>query len=245
MVIVVLASSPVAAQTSSSPEYQTNEYMFGTGGEEDLSSDSYQGNASVGALGVGNSASANYDAMAGFLTPSEPFLEMVVTEQTVDLGDLSDATTSFGAAQGGGCSCSFNVRSYLSSDYVVLTVSQPPVNESGDGMAAKTTQAAPSSSPNTEEFGMNLVDNSSPNIGANPDNVPDGTFADGQAATGYQIPNQFKYAVGDIIARSPATPGNQAVGQTNYTISYMAKRNALTPAGHYQMEHVLVVVATY
>lgn len=245
LLIVGLLGGQAAAQTSLSPNYRTNEYFFGTGGELDSSSTNYHAQSSVGALGVGNSASDNYSAEAGFVTINEPFLEMVVTEDTVDFGELSDVATSSGAAQGGGCSCSFNVRTYLTSSYVVMTMSNPPTNESGDIMAAKTTLGVPSSDPSVEEFGMNLVDNSSPNIGADLANVPDNTFADGQIESGYNTPNQFKYGLGDIIARSPADPDNMAVGQTNYTISYIAKRNSLTPAGLYQMDHVLVVVATY
>jgi hypothetical protein len=249
ILFVVLVASPASAQTqnapSTSPDYQVNEYMFGTGGDPDLNSDDYSANASIGALGVGSSASEHYDAEAGFLTPSEPFLEMVVTEDTVDFGELSDSATSFGSAQGGGCSCSFNVRSYLSSEYVVVTVTDPPTNESGDTLPAKGTLGVPSASISVAEFGMNVVDNATPNMGSNPVNVPDDTFADGHAATGYNTPDQFKYGVGDIIARSPATIGRQAVGQTNYTISYIAKKNATTPAGLYRMDHVLVVVATY
>jgi hypothetical protein len=190
-------------------------------------------------------ASENYDAEAGFLTPADPFLEMVVTDQAVALGELPDTSYAYGSAQGGGCSCSFNVRSYLSESYVVLTVSDPPTNESGDTLDAKTTLGTPSSDPTVEEFGINLVDNTTPNIGANAVNVPDNTFADGKVATGYDTPDQFKYIVGDIIAQSPATAGNQAVGQTNFTISYIAKRKTFSEAGLYLMQHTIVVVATY
>lgn len=244
VLIACLLGGQVLAQTSSSTNYQTNEYMFGVGSGNSESTN-YQAENSAGALGVGSSASANYLAEAGFLTPSEPFLEMVVTENTASLGELQENSYTYGTAQGGGCNCSFSVRSYLSSSYVVYTMSDPPTNESGDILDAKSTLGLPSSDPNVEEFGMNLVANTDPAIGGPPVNVPDNSFADGAAATGYNTQNQFKYVVGDIIAQSPGTPGNQAVGQTNFTISYIAKRSTLTPAGLYQMDHVLVVVATY
>ena len=245
IVMVGLLGGQAVAQTSSSDSYQTNEYMFGAGGELDSTSDSYRAQSSLGSLGVGSSASASYDAEAGFLTPSEPFLEMVVTEQVVNLGDLSDTTYSYGSAQGGGCNCSFNVRTYLSSSYVVLTMSDPPTSENGDILDPKATPGVPSTNPTVEEFGINLVDNATPNIGAYLVNVPDNNFADGMIESGYSTPDQFKYGVGDIIARSPATAGNQAVGQTNFTISYIAKRKTFSQAGLYLMDHVLVVVATY
>jgi hypothetical protein len=242
--IVSLLGGQAAAQNSSSSNYQTNEYMFGVGGGNSDSA-SYQAETSAGSLGAGSSASESYLAEAGFLTPREPFLEMVVTEDSADLGELPDDSYTYGTAQGGGCNCSFNVRSYLSSSYVVYTMSNPPTNESGDILPAKSTLGVPSSNPAVAEFGMNLVANTAPSAGANPVNVPDNSFADGAVETGYNAPNQFKYNIGDIIAKSPGTPGNQAVGQTNFTITYVAKRADLTPAGLYQMDHVLVVVATY
>lgn len=245
LIALVLTGGPVAAQTSSSTNYRTDEYMFGAGGELDSQSSSYRAQSSLGALGIDQSASESYYTEAGFLTPSEPFLEMVVTEQSAEFGELSETSTKYASAQGGGCSCSFNVRSYLSSSYVVYTVSDPPTNENGVVLAAKGVLGAPSTAANVEEFGMNVVANPVGGIGANPINVPNGSFADGAASPGYNTADQFKYAVGDIIAQSPGTPGNKAVGQTNFTISYIAKRTAQTPAGLYQMDHVLVVVATY
>jgi hypothetical protein len=227
---------PVLAQGSSSGSYRVDEYQFGTGANNDLNSTSYNANASVGSLGVGRSSSTNYDAESGFITPSEPFLELFVNNSTVDLGNLDTSTT--GTGQG-----VFWVRTYLSSNYVVQTMSQPPTSEGGRVLAAKSTLGIPA--PGTEEFGINLVDNSSPNIGADPLNVPDNSFADGTIDTDYNTPDQFKYGVGDIIAHSAATSGNQAVGRTDYTISYIANISAITPAGTYVMVHDIVVTGTY
>jgi hypothetical protein len=242
--VFVFVTSPVHAQYSS-PNFRVDEAFFGTGGEVDMSSDAFRGQGSAGSLGVGGSESANFMAEAGFLTPSEPFLEMVVTGATVDFGTLSDTATAFGSAQGGDCNCSFYVRTYFSSEYTVVTMSDPPTNESGASLAAKTTTGLPSTDQSVEEFGMNLVANTSPLMGANPVNDPDGTFADGSAATGYDIVNQFKYQKGDIVARSPANLSNPGVGKTNYTVSYIAKRNNITPAGVFTMFHDLVAVPTF
>lgn len=248
MVLLLVFYMPVvqvSAQSSSS-NYRLEEAYFGTGGELDASSTNYRAQQSVGSLGVGNSSSANYDANAGGTTQADPFLAVVVEGADIDFGTLSPSAASYQASQGGACSCSFYVRSYLSSGYTVVTASQPPTNESGDTLTAKGTQAAPSSDPDVEEFGINLVANTSPgNFGADLTNVPDNTFADGQIATGYEVTNQFKYGVGEVIASSPATPGNQGVGQTNYTISYIMKISNQTAAGVYTMEHDLIIVPVY
>lgn len=237
--------APAVFAQSSSTNYKVEEVYFGIGGDVDSSSTNYRSQTSGGSLATGNASSANYDAAAGGLTPSEPFLEAAIMAGPTDLGTLDDTTTSSVAAQGGACNCSFYVRTYLSSEYSVVTASQPPTSENGDSLDAKSVLGAPSNNNSVEEFGINLVDNASPNFGANPSNQPDNSFADGEAAAGYDTPDQFKYGVGDVIARSQATAGNQAVGLTNYTITYIAKASSITPAGFYQMNHDLIVVATF
>lgn len=237
--------SSVANAQSSSPSYRVEESYFGIGGNVDSSSPNYGARQGAGVLGIGSAASNNYDAVAGFNTPSEPFLEVYVTGANVDLGVLEDTTPSYGAAQAGDCNCSFSVRSYLSSDYAVYTMSSTPTNENGYTLEAKTVQGGLSTSVGQEEFGINLAANTAPLIGATPVNQPDDTFADGQAATGYEAPNQFKYSVGDIIARSPRVIGNPGVGKTDYTITYAAKIKSMTPSGDYKMNHDIVVVASF
>jgi len=234
-VFMLGTQATVYAQTSSSNSYKVNEYQFGTGGGNS-SSTNFQAQSNVGSLGVGRSSSTNYDAEAGFITPNEPFLELFVNFATVNLGNLDTGNTGTGTG-------TFWVRTYLSSAYVVQTMSQPPTSEGGKVLTAKSTLGAPI--PGTEEFGINLVDNTTPNIGANSLNVPDDSFADGTVNSGYNTPDQFKYGVGDIIAHAAATAGNQAVGRTDYTISYIANISAITPAGTYVMVHDIVVTGTY
>lgn len=236
LLLLVLGVTPVIAQESASPNYRVNEYQFGSGGNVDNTSASYRANTSVGSLGVGRSSSTNYFAEAGFVTPNEPFLELFINTSTVELGTLDPSTTATGTSV-------FWVRTYLSSNYVVQTMSPPPTSEGGAVLNSKNTLGVPT--PGTEEFGINLVDNSSPDIGADLYNVPDGTYADGEVVAGYNTPNQFKYSQGDIIARSAASASKQAVGRTDYTISYIANINSITEAGSYTMIHNIVVVGTY
>lgn len=242
---VVAVLVPIVQAQSSSSSYRVEESYFGSGGQTDASSANFRARQSTGAIGVGDASSANYRSSSGFDTPSTPFLEVVVTNAAVNLGDLEDATPKYGAAQADACNCSFVVRSYLSSEYNVITASDPPKSENNKILQNKSVQGVPSTSLSTEEFGMNLVDNSTPDIGANPANQPDNTFADGTVASGYEVPNQYKYVKGDIIARSPATIGNQGIGQTDYTITYMAKISSITTAGLYKMNHEIIVVASY
>lgn len=227
----------VAFAQYSSSNYKTNEVIFGSGGDNGQASSSYEASVAAGILGVGLYSSTNYQAYSGFLTPGDPFLELGIDTASVDLGNLSPSSTNSGQA-------SFHVRAYIDSGYTVQTVSQPPTYTSGTRthtLPAKTTLGTPS--VGIEEFGINLVHNTSPAIGADPSPQPNGTFATGVAATGYDTTNQFQYNVGDVVAQTPA--GSSGWGLTQYTISYIADSSILTPAGNYQMAQDLVVVATY
>ena len=227
------------AQTYSSSNYKVNETAFGSGGNIDANSASYNAQGSIGNLGVGESSSASYGAFAGFITPNEEYLELNVTAGTVDLGALTTTYTGIGSAN-------FYVRSYINGGYVVKTMSQPPSNGAKvlTGMAAAATPTQ-----GVEQFGINLVINTAPTnptyptgVGSNPSLQPNGSFANGIAATGYDTPNFYKYVVGDTIAQSGS---GRAWGQTNYTVSYIANIGAITPGGQYQAAHDIVVIPTF
>jgi hypothetical protein len=237
--LLMLLLGGVAFAQYSSNNYKANEVFFGNGGDNNQSSANYSATASSGALGVGRYSSANYQAFSGFLTPGEPFLELGIDSSSVDMGNLDPATTVTGAA-------AFHVRAYVDSGYTVQTLNNPPSYTSGVNthtLAAMATLG--SSAAGTEQFGINLVHNTSPaNFGSDPSPQPSGTYADGIAAPGYDTANQYKYVKGDVIARTPSGT-NTGWGLTNYTIAYIANVSIITPAGRYQMVQDLVAVATY
>ena len=230
---LLIVPMPVAAQTSLSPNYRTDQTFFGTGSERDLQSSQYQGSATVGDLGVGNTSSANYGAYAGFNTTDEPFLEFVVTGSNVDLDylDINQAKTANGT---------FYVRAWQSSGYVVRTESDPPTNTNSSHQI--TPLAIPAtSSVGTEQFGINLAANTSPaTFGAVPQQIPDNTFSFGEAVSGYNTANNFKYVKGDVVAQSP-----KSTSVTIYTLSYLFNINQTTASGQFTFNHVLVATATY
>jgi hypothetical protein len=213
-----------------STTYCTTETFFGTGGDN-ASSTNYQAKQTAGELGVGNTSSTNYQANAGFNTTNDPYLEFTVNASNIDFGVLSTSTPAVGTA-------TFSVRNYLSNGYAVRTVSDPPTN--GAYILAGMSSAA-ASSPGTEQFGINLVANTSPSsFGANPVQVPDGTFSFGAASAGYNTANLFKYVKGDTVAQSSVSSG-----QTNYTVSYLINIGSKTAGGTYTMNHTLVATGTY
>lgn len=224
------AASPHArAQQAQSTTYQVNEVFFGSGGSLESCSGAYCAKQSAGELTVGNTKSNAYQAQAGFNTNREESLELTIVTPAVDLGALDIAQPKTATAQ-------FSVRSYLSSGYAVQTVGAPPTYNS----RTLASMSGSASAPGTEQFGLNLVANTSPSAGANPSQDPDASFSFGQAATGYNTANTFRYQSGDIIASSSSSSG-----KTLYTITYIANTASTTPAGYYTMQQSLVATATY
>lgn len=80
------------------------------------------------------------------------------------------------------------------------------------------------SAPGNSQFGINLVANTSPNVGSD----PDGAFTNAIVAPGYDTPNEFKYVDGDLIATAP----NVSLVR-RYTVSYIVNVPPNLRAGVY------------
>lgn len=236
---VVVSFSPLAyAQQSSSAHYQVGEVYFGTGGELNACSSSYCSKQSAGETGVGNTSSTNYQAQAGFNTDRTPYIQFIVTGGTTDLGVLTTASAK--TATG-----TFSVKTYLAGGYVVQTASDPPTSNLPTHPIIAGLASPTASSSGSEQFGINLVANTTvcgapTNYGANPIQVPSGTFSFGQVSSGYNTCGLFKYVKGDTVAYS-----TRSSGETDYTISYLFNISNITAAGAYQFNHVLVATSTY
>ncbi len=223
-----------AAQQSSSSHYSVDEVFFGSGGELNACSTNYCSKQSAGEMGSGRSASTNYTAQTGFNTDRAPFIAFNVTGGSTDLGVLSTGSTATATA-------TFSVKTYLAGGYVVQTASDPPTNTLPNSPMLHNLTSATASSAGTEQFGMNLVANTSPTtFGANPIQVPDSSFSFGNAAAGYNTANLFKYVKNDTVASS-----TKSSGETDYTISYIFNISNVTAAGEYQFHHVLVATSTF
>ena len=232
------------ATVYSSTHYQVNQILFGSGGSlnPNFYSPGYSAQVSVGEVGVGNGKGSAYQAYSGFNTNDAPYLQFIVTSSSTSLGYLS--TSSVATATG-----TFSVRDYLSQGYIVETASPPPASPTHTITALSTASL---SAPGTEQFGMNLVINTSPAIGFNPVQNPSSVFSFGSVtagapgpngasvATGYSTANYFKYHSGDIIADS-----NQSSGETDYTISYITNISSATAAGNYTFNQILIALPTY
>lgn len=233
VVALALFMTPAnATQTLQSPNYKFDESSVGTGGLMQGSSANYRVQSATGDLSVGAASSSNFQVEAGSRTSPDPTLTFKVDNANANLGKFSASTASTATA-------TFSITNYTSYGYVVQLVGNPP--KYGSNEISPMTATA-TSQPGIEQFGVNLVANTSPtSFGANPDNgTAPNDFGFGQIAANYSTPNQFRYVSGETIASAP-----KSSGKTTYTLSYLVNVTALTPSGTYTSDQTLVVTGTY
>jgi hypothetical protein len=232
--LFILGMPAVAYAQYTSPNYKVDEIFIGGGSVQDSCSTNFCSNQSAGDTAVGDTSSVNFKAQAGSQSTADATIEVSINNNIIDLGVLNTSSTAAASA-------SFSIKSYLTDGYVVRIYGDPPTNVSGDSSHALSPLASPNpSTPGTEQFGINLVANSTPGIGANPSQAPDDTFSFGAAEPGYSTPDQFKYVDGDAIASSAISSG-----ETDYTISIIANISQITPGGRYKGLLTLQVIATF
>jgi hypothetical protein len=231
--VFLLFTGSAHAQTPSSTNYSVPESSFSSGSGFDSNSANFSSSGSAGNNAVGQAESASFQTFAGSISPDDEYVELIIPVTTIDMGTLSPGTPGTGTA-------TFTARAYLNDNYVIISPRDPPTSEGGAQIDPITTAAA--FDPDTEQFGLNLVANTSPVAqGADPVPQPDGSFAYGAAASGYDTADLYQYNAGDIIAESTT----RGYGETDYTISYILNITPITPAGTYRMEQDLVITATF
>lgn len=222
-----LLAQPLLAVTSSSPNYQITETHFNNGTTTDSCSGNYCAQATLGDMSrtVGKSSAA-FDPKP----EDEPVLEVIIDPGESNLGVL---TTEHTATK----TVIIRIRNNLSEGYILQLIGDAP---KFGGYTLKTSQTPIASAPGTEQFGINVVANTTPLIGAAPAQVPGGNGIFGDAMDGYNTPNLFKFVSGDVIAKS-----TKSEGRTDYTISMIVNISNTTPAGKYTSDFAALVIPTY
>lgn len=229
-VFTVGLSKGVYAQQSESTNYGVDQAYFGSGAELEMNSNNYKASAGAGDSASGNVEGVQYSGNTGSPVSGEPLLEVNIIGSGTDHGVLNPAQTTFGSSE-------VHVRNYNGSGYIMQVTGMPPKQSvyTIPGLGTPTASQA-----GMEQFGINLVDNSTPNVGADPVQVPDSTFSYGVPAPDYATANLYKYVSGDIVAQS-----TQESGETRYTMSYILNIKPLTPAGKYISNMSVVVSARF
>lgn len=138
----------------------------------------------------------------------------------LDENSTAQATTQMLVATNGvgGYSVSMNGTTMTSGNNVIVGNTTPTASSIG-----------------TSQFGVNLVDNSNPNVGANISGN-----GSGYAASGYDIANRFKFVDGDTVARSDVSSDIN-----RYTMSYIVNVSDDQPPGVYSTTLTFIALATF
>lgn len=227
-VITVCLGISAPAMALQSSNYRLDEGAIGTGNMLESQSANYKARDGINDLAIGESASGRYQVIAGSKTSPDPWLSFIVASPSVSFGVLSATTTATATAK-------FSVLSYTSYGYVVQVTGD---SLKGNGHTIPGMDITGPSQTGIEQFGLNLVANTSPiSLGANPDN---GQFGFGSVTSNYSSANNYRYVDGEIVAQAA-----KSSGETNYTISYIVNVQPLTPGGKYVTNQALVVTGTY
>jgi hypothetical protein len=131
-----------------------------------------------------------------------------------DMGNLSPSLTLTASSQ-------MAAGTNANTGYVI-TANGPTMSA---GLHAIPAIAHPTpSNPGTNQFGINLVANTDPTLGSD----PDGASTNAQVTTNYSIPNEFAYSSGDVVAEA----GGVSLIR-RFTVSYIVNSAANLPAGVY------------
>ena len=127
----------------------------------------------------------------------------------------------------------------LDSQSTLLAQSEMAVGTNASGGFAITANGTPMSAgtnvidspstpteskPGDNQFGLNLVANSAPAVG----NDPEGEWANAVPSPDYSVPNQYKYVPGDVVAFSPSVSLMK-----KFTVSYIVNSREDLRAGVY------------
>jgi len=220
--------SVVYADSLQSQNFILNEPVIGVGDINQSSSANFKSVNATGDIAVGNSSSSSYQVNAGSKTSPDPVLSFSIISASGDFGTFSPTTPATATT-------SFSVSNYTSYGYVAQIFGSAPTF-GGHTIATMSSQG--DSQVGQEQFGINLVANTTPkSFGANLNN---GSFGFGSVEANYGTPNKYRYVSGDVIASAP-----KSSGVTIYTISYLVNVAPITTSGKYTGNQTVIVTGTY
>lgn len=221
----IVLSRPPAAVGSEMSSYTFSGIVNPTDTSQSFSirlSDYSSSNATGSLIDLGSVVSQVQEGLE-FETQVPPILTFCLAEQVTqncatsnggnnsDLGNLDPNTTLTATSQ-------MAVGTNAAIGYTI-TMYGTTMSAGAHGITALTTPTA--SVPGTNQFGVNLVANTSPSIGSD----PDGASPNAVLGADYDTPNKFAFDSGQVVASAP----NVSLVK-RYTISYIVNSAAnLTP----------------
>ena len=131
-----------------------------------------------------------------------------------DMGDLSPQATLLAQSQ-------MAVGTNASGGFAITANGSPPA--AGASVIEGSKQPTPSQ-VGTNQFGINLVENTAPKVGKN----PEGEWTNAVPTNDYAQPDKYKYVPGDTIAYSP----NVSL-MKKFTVSYILNSSPTLRPGSY------------
>jgi len=212
VLLLVMAQQSLASMTSDNYKVWLDTLSSGGGG---TTSSNYSIDSNFTDQAGANAQSANFKERPNFSAiGSEPTIGFSVQAASLNFGELSTSSTAYS-------SHAFSAYTNSEAGYTVKVLGMPL--HSSEHTITQIGSIAQDSIPGTEQFGINLVSNSVPVIGADP------AGGIGQAALNYNIANKYAYNDGDIIAQSSSFSY-----QTDFTVSVIANIAPETNAGNYE-----------
>ena len=147
------------------------------------------------------------------------------TGTAVNLGTLTTTSTGTGTSQIG-------VSTNAGSGYAI-TVNGTTLTSGSNTITALATQTA--SDDGVSQFGLNLRDNTAPNIGADPAGAGTAT-----PTANYNTVDQFRFVTADQVASKASADDFRL-----FTVSYIANIAGSTAAGTYTSTMTYIATATF
>ncbi len=227
ILIVIFGAVAVSADNPKSSNYEMSESEFNSGLTLESCSDNYCAKVSIGdSNAIAGSGTAVFEDLAN----NDPVLEVIIEPGESNLGVLNTSTTATKTM-------GVKIRNHLSGGYTLQIIGEPPKL---DGHTLKHLETQTPSMPGVEQFGMNVVANTTPSIGLDPVQNPDTGVVFGEPDSKYSVPNQFRFVSGDVVAR-----GLSDSGRTDYTITMIVNVANTTPAGHYWSDFMAMVIPSF
>lgn len=125
-----------------------------------------------------------------------------------------------------------------------ITVNGPTLTNGGNTITAMNVAGA--SVRGTSQFGMNLVDNATPDVGGPIAPASNGTDLRAIAASGYDTADQFKFESGNTVATSNSTgTGAAPTNSQRYIVTYIVNVPGSQTAGTYTTTLTYVCTALF
>jgi hypothetical protein len=143
----------------------------------------------------------------------------------VDLGTLSPSRSSSGTSQ---------MQAATNAEMGLAIVVYGTTMTSGNNVITSLDNPTPSA-PGNSQFGINLRDNTNPNIGQDPSGG--GTA---NPTLRYNTPDRYAFLSGDTVATSPSVTDTR-----KFTVSYLANITPSQPPGVYTATLTYICTATF